>query len=114
MMIKTNASSSHIHMPNPVHLRTICVISIFRWGLKYTNNFLCYFVPSHLRRKNAFKDNYLANESHQPVAKPCPLVSINQFGPGIFLVFRDTHTGLFLAKNPKIFLAINIFFGQCN
>ena len=27
----------------------------------------------------------------------------NQFAPGIFLVFPDTHTGLFLAKNPPKF-----------
>ena len=34
----------------------------------------------------------------------------NQFAPGIFLVFPDAHMGLFLAKNPKKFLAINNFF----
>ena len=39
---------------------------------------------------------------------------INQFAPGIFLVFPDTHTGLFLSKNPKKFLAINKTFFQWN
>ena len=34
---------------------------------------------------------------------------LNQFAPGIFVVFPDTHTGLFLAKNLKKFLAINNF-----
>ena len=39
-------------------------------------------------------------------------VSVNQFTPGIFLVFPDTYmyTGLFLAKNPEKILAINPFF----
>ena len=37
---------------------------------------------------------------------------INQFAPGIFLVFPDTHTSLFLAKNLKKILAINNFFCQ--
>ena len=36
----------------------------------------------------------------------------NHFVPGIFLVFPDIHTGLFLAKNPNKFLAINNFLGQ--
>ena len=35
--------------------------------------------------------------------------SFNQFAQGLFLVFLNRCTGLFLAKNPKIFLAINPF-----
>ena len=42
----------------------------------------------------------------------CKLV--NQFAQGIFLVFPDAHTGLFLAKNPQKILAINNFVGQWN
>ena len=34
---------------------------------------------------------------------------LNQFAPEIFLVFTETHTGLFLAKNLNKFLAINIY-----
>ena len=37
----------------------------------------------------------------------CVFIGFNQFAPGIFLVFPDTH--LFLAKNLKKFLAINKF-----
>ena len=40
--------------------------------------------------------------------------NVNQFAPGIFLVFPDTHTGLFLAKNPPKFLAINNLFLSMN
>ena len=37
---------------------------------------------------------------------------VNQFALGILLVFLNRCTGLFLAKNPNKFLAINNFFCQ--
>ena len=40
------------------------------------------------------------------------MVNLNQFAPGILLVFLNCCTGLFLAKNPKNSLAINNFVGQ--
>ena len=37
-------------------------------------------------------------------------LNLNQFAPGIFFVFPDTHTGFFFAKNPQKILAINNYF----
>ena len=56
---------------------------------------------------------FLTKHTHTHTHGGCySRANINQFAPGILLVFLNRYTGLYFAKNPPKILAINKFFCQ--